>query len=53
MKEFFNNYFNSFLELFESINNKDLVDCTNLFKKVQKNKKKNYFYRKWGKFSYS
>jgi D-sedoheptulose 7-phosphate isomerase len=43
MKEFFNNYFNSFLELFESINNKDLVDCTNLFKKVQKNKKKIIF----------
>jgi D-sedoheptulose 7-phosphate isomerase len=43
MKEFFNNYFNSFLELFENINNQDLVDCSNLFKKVQKNKKKIIF----------
>jgi len=43
MKEFFNKYFNNFLELFESINNKDLFDCSNLFKKVQKNKKKIIF----------
>ena len=40
MKNFFNKYFNNFLELFENINNKNLVDFSNLFKKVQKNKKK-------------
>ena len=40
VKNFFNKYFNNFLELFENINNKDLVHCSNLFKKVQENKKK-------------
>ena len=43
MKNFFNKYFNNFLELFENINSKDLLDCSNLFKKVQKNKKKIIF----------
>lgn len=43
MKDFFNNYFKNFLKLFENINNKDLFDCTNLFKKVQKNKNKIIF----------
>ena len=43
MKDFFNNYLKNFLELFENINNKDLLDCSNLFKKVQKNKKKIIF----------
>jgi D-sedoheptulose 7-phosphate isomerase len=43
MKNFFNKYFNNFLELFENINNKDLVHCSNLFKKVQKKKKKIIF----------
>ena len=43
MKEFFNKYFTNFLVLFENINNKDLVNCSNLFKKVQNNKKKIIF----------
>jgi D-sedoheptulose 7-phosphate isomerase len=43
MNEFFNKYFNNFLELSKNINSSDLVDCSNLFKKVQKNKKKIIF----------
>jgi D-sedoheptulose 7-phosphate isomerase len=43
MKDFFNKYFNIFLKLLESINNKDLADCSNVFKKLQKNKKKLIF----------
>ena len=43
MKVFFNKYFEVFLELFKKTNYKDLVDCSNLFKKVQKNKKKLIF----------
>lgn len=42
-KDFFNKYFNGFLELFKKIDYKDLVDCSNLFKKIQKNKKKIIF----------
>ena len=44
MKEFFNKYFTNFLELFEKFNNNDLVSCSDLFQKVHK-KKKNNFYR--------
>jgi D-sedoheptulose 7-phosphate isomerase len=43
MKDFFNKYFNIFLKLLESTNNKDLADCSNIFKKLQKNKKKLIF----------
>ncbi len=45
MKEFFNKYFTNLLELFENFNNNDLVSCSDLFRKVQKKKKKNNFYR--------
>lgn len=40
MNEFFYKYFNNFLELFENLNNKDLVNCSDLFQRVKKNKKK-------------
>ena len=43
MKIFFSKYFDNFLTLFENINNKDLFDCSDLFKKVKKNKKKIIF----------
>ena len=43
MNEFFNKYFDNFLEYFKNINNKDLVNCLHLFKTVQKNKKKIIF----------
>jgi len=40
MTDFFNKYFNNFLELFKDISNKDLNDCLNLFKIIKKRKKK-------------
>jgi D-sedoheptulose 7-phosphate isomerase len=43
MKEFFNKYFTNLLELFENFNNNDLVSCSDLFRKVQKKKKKIIF----------
>jgi D-sedoheptulose 7-phosphate isomerase len=43
MKDFFNKYFNNFFKLFENISNEDLINCSNLFKKINKNKKKIIF----------
>jgi D-sedoheptulose 7-phosphate isomerase len=43
MKDFFNKYFNNFFKFFENISNEDLINCSNLFKKINKNKKKIIF----------
>ena len=43
MKIFFDKYFINFFKLFKKINNKNLVYCLDLFKKVNKNKKKIIF----------